>query len=288
MNPASPLRTLLAIGRVAGLPTVWSNCLAGWWLGGGGNYWKLPFLFLGTSALYTGGAFLNDAFDEEFDRQRRAERPIPTGRISASRVWRLGFGQLALGIVLLFFCGKVAAVAAVLLALSILLYDWAHRLFIASPWLMGACRFWVYAIAGATGMGGLNGFVVFCGAALAIYVVGLGCVARKENGRRAVPLWPLPLLAAPIMLALLMNAGEYSHPAGWVSLVLGLWVARCVRPVIFQDETSPGWIVANLLAGIMFVDWLSVAPQLPPATGAIVFLALFGLAKWLQKSVPSA
>ena len=121
MNSAPHIRTLLVLGRVSNLPTVWSNCLAGWWLGGGGHYWKLPFLLLGVSLLYTGGAFLNDAFDEEFDRQRRAERPIPTGRISASRVWRLGFGQLALGIVLLFFCGKVAAVAAVLLALSILL-----------------------------------------------------------------------------------------------------------------------------------------------------------------------
>jgi hypothetical protein len=68
-------RTLLVLGRVSNLPTVWSNCLAGWWLGGGGNFWKLPFLLLGVSALYTGGMFLNDAFDAEFDRQRRAGTP---------------------------------------------------------------------------------------------------------------------------------------------------------------------------------------------------------------------
>ena len=41
--------------------------------------WELPLLFLGVSALYTGGIFLNDAFDADFDRQRRAERPIPFG-----------------------------------------------------------------------------------------------------------------------------------------------------------------------------------------------------------------
>ena len=29
---ASQLRTLLILGRVSNLPTVWSNCLAGWWL----------------------------------------------------------------------------------------------------------------------------------------------------------------------------------------------------------------------------------------------------------------
>ena len=43
-----PLRALLALSRVSHLPTVWSNCLAGWWLGGGGNFAKLPLLFLGV------------------------------------------------------------------------------------------------------------------------------------------------------------------------------------------------------------------------------------------------
>src|SRR2546429_470557 len=51
------LRTLLVLGRVSNLPTVWSNCLAGWWLGGGGNIDKLPFLLEGATFLYTGGMF---------------------------------------------------------------------------------------------------------------------------------------------------------------------------------------------------------------------------------------
>src|ERR1035437_4124158 len=215
MNSAPQFRTLLVLGRVSNLPTVWSNCLAGWWLGGGGNYWKLPFLFLGMSLLYTGGMFLNDAFDEDFDRQRRAERPIPTAKISAQLVWRFGFGQLATGILLLLFCGKVAAGAAILLALFILLYDFTHKFFTASPWLMGACRFWVYVIAGAAGVDGLNGFPIFCGAALAFYVVGLSYVARRENSRGAVPFWPLLLLTVPILLAVTMNVGEFRLRAVW-------------------------------------------------------------------------
>jgi len=51
------LHTLLILGRVSNLPTVWSNCLAGWWLSGGGNFWKLALLLAGASALYTGGMF---------------------------------------------------------------------------------------------------------------------------------------------------------------------------------------------------------------------------------------
>ena len=287
MNSAPHIRTLLVLGRVSNLPTVWSNCLAGWWLGGGGNYWKLPFLLLGVSLLYTGGMFLNDAFDEEFDRQRRAERPIPTGKISAKLVWRFGFGQLAIGAMLLLLCGKVAAVAAIFLALFIVLYDFTHKFLTASPWLMGACRFWVYIIAGAAGADGLNGFPIFCGAALAFYVVGLSYVARRETSRSPVPFWPVLLLAAPILLALAMNAGEFRQTAIGISIVLALWIIRCLRTIFLGGEINVSWLVSNLLAGIVFVDWLAVAPVIPHPMSAIVFLALFGLTKWLQKFVPA-
>ncbi|HEV2694256.1 MAG TPA: UbiA family prenyltransferase [Verrucomicrobiae bacterium] len=287
MNLSPQLRTLLVLGRMSNLPTVWSNCLAGWWLGGGGNYWKLPFLLLGMSVLYTGGMFLNDAFDEEFDRQRRAERPIPSGKISAPEVWRLGFGQLGAGIFLLLFCGKVAAVCAVLLALTILLYDFTHKFFTASPWIMGACRFWVYVIAGSIGPAGLNGAPVFCGLALAFYIVGLSYVARRESFRGPVPHWPLVLLAAPIVLAWMMNVGAYRTAALWIAALVALWVGRCVKSTFGGGEQNVGWIVTNLLAGITFVDWLAVAPLMALWVSTAVFLALFGLTKWFQKFIPA-
>jgi 4-hydroxybenzoate polyprenyltransferase len=283
----SALRTLLVLGRVSNLPTVWSNCLAGWWLSGGGNFWKLPLLFFGISFLYTGGMFLNDAFDAEFDRQRRPARPIPSGKISAELVWRFGFGQLALGIFLLLFLGKLAAVLAFVLAIFILIYDALHKVITVSPWLMGACRFWVYVIAGTTGIYGLNGWPIFCGAALALYVVGLSYVARRESFRGPIPFWPLLLLAAPIILAMLMNAGEFRSSAIWISIVLALWIVRGVRTVFLGGEINVGGIVANLLAGIVFVDWLAVAPQISHTTSAIIFLTLFALTNFLQKFVPA-
>ncbi len=292
-NTTPLIRTLLVLGRVSNLPTVWSNCLAGWWLGGGGNIWKLPFLLLGLSLLYTGGMFLNDAFDAEFDRQRRKERPIPSGKISAARVGLFGFSQLVLGILLLFFCGKVAAAAAVILALLILLYDATHKLFTASPWLMGACRFWVYVTAGATGADGLNGFAIFGGAALALYVTGLSYVARRESVRGRVPLWPLVLLIAPVVLAMMVNAGDFRRPTMWISAIVLLWVARCVRFVFSGGEVNAGWIAANLLAGIPLVDWLAAAPQFAFGPhrehwlSLVIFPVLFGLTKWLQRFVPA-
>ena len=288
MNSAPQLRTLLVLGRVSNLPTVWSNCLAGWWLGGGGNYWKLPFLLIGVSLLYTGGMFLNDAFDADFDRQRRPERPVPSGKISAPLVWRYGFGQLVTGIFLILFCGQLAAGAAFFLAVFILLYNFSHKFFTASPWLMGACRFWVYVIAGAAGARGLNGWPIYGGAALGLYVVGLSYVARRESFRAAVPHWPLLPLAAPIILSLLMNVGGARLAAIGLSLLLALWIFYCARTVFFGGELNVGYIVSNLLAGIVLVDWLAVAPLNPHWLGVpLLFLALFGGTLWLQKFVPA-
>ena len=93
MTPPSKLRALLVLGRVSNLPTVWSNCLAGWLLGGGGEWNRFAELCGGATLLYVGGMYLNDAFDAEFDAEYRRERPIPSGVISRGSVWRLGQGR---------------------------------------------------------------------------------------------------------------------------------------------------------------------------------------------------
>jgi len=280
------LRTLLVLGRVSNLPTVWSNCLAGWWLGGGANFDKLPLLFLGASALYTGGMFLNDAFDADFDRHRRAERPIPSGAISLAAVWRWGWAWLALGLLCLTMLGKTTGALAVALAICIVIYDAAHKAFTTSPWLMGACRLGVYIVAGSTGAWGLNGWPIWCGLALAVYVAGLGYVAQRETFRKRIPCWPLALLVAPILLAALMDTGESRMPGVWLSLVLALWTAYCARTVFQPAEANVSRIVSGLLAGIVIVDWLAVAPDCPHWL-SYVFLILFGITLWLQRFVPA-
>jgi UbiA prenyltransferase family len=280
------VRTLLILGRVSNLPTVWSNCLAGWWLSGGGNYWKLPLLLLGASALYTGGMFLNDAFDVDFDRQRRSTRPIPSGAITEEWVWIYGWSWLALGIFFLIFCGKLAGALAVVLAICIVIYDVTHKVITASPWLMGLCRFWVYVIAGTTAEYGLDGWSIWGGAALALYIIGLSYVARRESFRGPVPYWPLLFLAAPVILAMLMDVEDARTPANYISAALVLWVLWCVRTVFFGGEIVVARIVSGLLAGIVIVDWLAVVPQCPIALG-IVFVVLFAATLFFQRFIPA-
>jgi hypothetical protein len=281
------LRALLALSRVSHLPTVWSNCLAGWWLGGQGNYAKLPQLFLGVSALYIGGMFLNDAFDADFDRQRRTERPIPSGAISLAAVWYWGLGWLGLGALCLTAVGKTTGVLTAILLVCIILYDATHKVVTASPWLMGVCRFWVYVIAGSAGATGVNGEPIWCGVALAGYVVGLGYLGQHESSRRRVPYWPLAMLLAPGVFAQGLNAAENRAPAPWLSLLLVLWIALRARTIFQATETSIGHIVSGLLAGIVFVDWLALAPFCPQWLSA-VFLILWGATLALQRLVPAA
>jgi 4-hydroxybenzoate polyprenyltransferase len=264
---------------------VWSNCLAGWWLGGHGNTGNLPFLLAGATLLYAGGMYLNDAFDVDFDRQHRKERPIPSGAISFAAVCQLGLLWLALGVACLFWVGIATGVLAVTLVISILIYDAVHKVFTFSPLLMGWCRFLVYLVAASTSVRSDLGWPVWCGLALAAYVAGLSFIARRESARGRIESWSLALLAAPIVLALFMNADGYRKSAAWLSLVLGVWILRCLRRVLWTPERNIGRTVAGLLAGIVFVDWLAAADA--PHELGIVFVVLFVLALVFQRFVPA-
>lgn len=279
------LRTLLVLGRTSNLPTVWSNCLAGWWLGGHGNIENLPFLFAGVTFLYLGGMYLNDAFDVDFDRLQRKERPIPSGAISFAAVCKLGLLWLALGVACLFWVGLITGALAVILVIAILIYDAVHKVFTFSPLLMGCCRFLVYLVAASTATGNETGWPVWCGLALGAYVVGLSFIARRESTRGPAEYWPLMLLAAPIALAFFMNTGSHRKPAAWLSLVLGVWILRCLRRVLWTSGRNLVRAVAGLLAGIVFVDWLAAADA--PRELGFVFVALFCLALLFQRFVPA-
>ena len=147
-------KSLLLLGRVSNLPTVWSNCLASWLLAGGTllettDLQRFSWLIVGATLLYLAGMFLNDAFDVRFDKEHRTERPIPSGAISDKAVWVWGIIQMVLGLGCLIWIGPVVAVCAFALAGSVLWYDWIHKRIAWSPLIMGLCRLSLYVLAGA-------------------------------------------------------------------------------------------------------------------------------------------
>ncbi len=279
------LRTLLILGRTSNLPTVWSNCLAGWCLAGRGNAEHLPLLLAGATLLYLGGMFLNDAFDANFDAEYRRERPIPSGAMTVKAVWRLSFLLLVAGVACLFDIGTITGIVGVLLLICIVTYDAVHKMITVSPVLMAACRFLLYPLAASAAADGINGWAVWCGFALAAYVIGLSYIARKETTHVELQCWPSLFLAAPILLALFMNANPFLKNALLISAVLGLWIVRCLRYAFSGMERNLGRTVSGLLAGIVWVDLLAVADVERPL--AIIFLALFLLALFFQRFIPA-
>ena len=279
------LRTLLVLGRVSNLPTVWSNCLAGWLLSGGGDWTRFALLCFGATCLYVGGMYLNDAFDAQFDQQHRPERPIPSGSISVNQVWALGLGWLGVGTGTLFLFPRTTIIFTLLLAVSIFVYDAVHKIFAFSPVLMAACRLFLVLVAASCGENGVIGLAIWSALVMAAYIIGLSYIARKESTIASLRYWPCVCLAAPLVLALVVNRGEYQIRAVLLVLVIALWILRCLRFVLWSSQRNIGLGVSGLLAGIPLLDLLSVWPG-PPAIAA-VFLGLFLLALVFQRFVPA-
>ena len=289
------LKALLLLGRVSNLPTVWSNCLGAWLLAGGAllesaDLQRFAWLIAGSTLLFLAGMFLNDAFDVQFDREHRPERPIPSGDITAKAVWALGIVQLLLGLGCLVYVNTLATLCALGLAGSILVYDWLHKRTAWSPLIMGLCRLLLYLLAGATATGSLGLTVVLSALALWSYIVGLSNIARRESTGGRLNSWPCWLLSLP--LALVLALPYYQEGADVVSsgvvIAGGLYALWTVRSLLFTFKSmipQHGRTVSGLLAGIVLFDFLLAANQ--NMEMGIVFFGLFGLALLFQRYIPA-
>jgi len=281
----SHLRTLLILGRTSNLPTVWSNCLAGWLIGGGGNWERYILLNLGATLLYLGGMFLNDAVDADWDRQHKNDRPIARGHISTREVWNWSLGLLLVGSLMLVPLGTDTGICGVLLLLFIVLYDVFHKGLSWSPVLMCLCRFFLILAAASVGVAGITGLSVWSATVMACYVAGLSYLARSESIPGVLRYWPLVLLAAPVVLAFLINDTSHQLTGLAFSLVLIAWVTWRLWFTYGHEKPMIGKTISGLLAGIVLVDLLSVLGG--PFPLPMVFIGLFGLALLFQRHIPA-
>jgi len=279
------MRTLLILGRVSSLPTIWSNCLAGWWLSGGGNWLSLVWVTFGCSLLYVAGMFLNDAFDAQYDRQRRVTRPIPSGAITEREVWSWGLGLLVLGIICLAVMGLVPAILTLFLVGTILVYEAIHKAVALAPVLMAFCRCLVYLIGASVAARGIAGLAIWSSLALGAYVVGVSYLARKADTQLSMEYWPLLFLAAPFFLAWLVNEKVIFHPVGVIFVGLIVWVLLALRLALWSTVRNIGYGVSMLLAGIPLVDCLAVGEPTHPISW--LFVAWFLLVLVLQQRIPA-
>jgi hypothetical protein len=280
------LSTLLRLGRISNLPTVWTNVLAGSVIAGGGqNPGEVALIMTAMTAFYVGGMYLNDFFDRAIDARDRPGRPIHAGEIHAIAVALIGFGLLATGIVLMIPFGLVAILWSALLAGVIVLYDVWHKGNALSPVLMGLCRALVYVGSGVAVTGHTSHATIVGAVALASHVAGITYAAKQESLDRIGTLWPLALLAVPLFIAL---------PAifsGWLVIVafLLLLAADAVAIRLLVRRAVPGAVpaaVSRLIAAICLVDALAIA--LAGCGVLLVVICALGdpLTRLFQKSIP--
>jgi UbiA prenyltransferase family len=282
--PAAPLGTLLRLGRVSNLPTVWTNVIAATALAGGDPLSpRAALVLLAMTIFYVGGMYLNDAFDREIDARERPTRPIPAGVIAASTVFAIGFGLLGGGLALMALCGAPALITGLVICGAIVFYDMHHKGNPLSPVLMSLCRLLVYIGAAAATVGSVPAAVWIGGIALAAHVVGLTYAAKQESLNRIERLWPLAILALPLIVALATMTGQPWTVPFWLALAAVDWLAverlrRRARP-----DAVPS-AVAMMIAAICLVDAMLVAAVSLPA--ALVCACGYGATRLAQRVVP--
>lgn len=245
------LHRLLTLARVSNLPTVWSNCLAAWFISGAEPSWRMLWLLGGASLLYAAGCTLNDAFDAKWDAQHRPERIIPSGALSRRSVWIIGLVEMAAGLALIFAGGVSAWGAPVALAAGILLYDAWHKQSPLSVIIMGACR-WLLYLTAAAAAGGMMKPVMICGGVLWLYIIVLSLVARGEAKRTTVtPRTRELLLLVPAAVALAAWANGSAGRELWAPALIALAGIGLLTPA--TDAPVGAW-VNRLLAAIPVVD----------------------------------
>src|SRR6202171_4934472 len=195
---APSAQTLLKLGRVSNLPTVWTNVIAGATIAStAATVADIATVGLAMTAFYVGGMYLNDFFDREIDARERPGRPIHTGDIGAAAVSTIGFALLAAGVAFLAPFGLFTVIWGLALAVAIVLYDAWHKGNRFAPVIMGLCRALVYLGTGAAVSGNVLPALIVAATALAAHVIGLTYAAKQENLNNIGRLWPLAVLAGP-------------------------------------------------------------------------------------------
>jgi hypothetical protein len=283
---APSAQTLLRLGRVSNLPTVWTNVIAGATIANAAvNLVDVALVGLAMTAFYVGGMYLNDFFDRDIDARERPGRPIHAGDISAGAVSAIGFALLAVGTALLARFGLLTVLWGLALAAAIVLYDAWHKGNVFAPVIMGLCRALVYLVTGAAVSGEIR-FALIAGAmALAAHVIGLTYAAKQENLNQVGRLWPLAILAGPLLLAV------PGISSGWLVVVgcLLLGAADIAAVRLLGRRAAPDAVpraVSMLIAAICLVDALAVAQPGGGILLACICASGYPLTRLFQKVIP--
>jgi 4-hydroxybenzoate polyprenyltransferase len=203
--------------------------------------------------LYAGGVVLNDYFDRDLDAVERPERPIPSGRVPATRAAMLGIALLVAGVLAASQATRDALFVAAAIAALVLLYDArTKRHPIVGPVNMGLCRglnllLGVSAVPAAVWVGWPIALFSL------VYIAAVTTVSRGEvhGGRTtAATLALISLVGVVIGLLALASSATTGRIAG---IVLVAALAYRVLPPFWRVVKEPQPIVIRraVRAGVL-------------------------------------
>jgi 4-hydroxybenzoate polyprenyltransferase len=221
----------LQLMRPANVATALADVLAGYAIAGFGHRRLLLWLLVSTACLYAGGVVLNDFFDRDLDRVERPERPIPSGRVSATSAGTLGAFLLVVGIAAAAMANPVAGLIACAIAALVVLYDaWGKHRAVFGPVNMGSCRALNLLL-------GVSAVPVALSAAWPVALVPLVYIAAVTAVSRGEVLGGTREVAAFALISLSLVLGALVG----LSAVAGSWVGVLLTAALGVRVAPPFW-----------------------------------------------
>jgi 4-hydroxybenzoate polyprenyltransferase len=308
---SSPWRAYFELLRLPAVFTAIADVMMGYLVTRGSLHPPQVFCVFATisALLYLSGMVLNDVFDAKLDAVERPERPIPSGRIARSRAATIGWGMLALGVILALHIAHHTeipriAIVTISLAACIVAYDAIMKKTILGPIAMGGCRTLNVLLGMSLAASAVDPNVVrpwspaewAIAAGIGIYIAGVTIFARTEA--RESSRW---LLAAGVfvMLAGIITALRATseleqatsgimglRPSSWpiaaavIALMLTLPIGLAItRP----DAKSVQFAVRRALRTLIILD-MAVASTCSPQLFVLAFLGLLVLMLALERA----
>ena len=286
--------TMLKLGRMSNLPTIWTNTAVGLAFAGLlTNYTLAIIAMVAMSLMYIGGMFLNDAFDAKWDAQHNATRPIPSKETTVEEAAAFGSLFFLAAILLIVTIAREeqiisALISAVGLIVCILIYDWKHKAWSFSAWIMGACRLLVYVTA-ADLLSNSGWPVLAIGACVMAYIAGITYLARSEHLNQMNSMWPIALLYCPTATVIYFASITNNFSIILLATLLAtiFWTLYSIRSLMPGETRNIGKAISNLLAGICLLDasFLFLLDQVILGRFALV---AFILCLLLQRKIPAS
>ena len=304
--------TLLAYLRLFRLPNVFTamaDVTMGFLFVGGSVDLLIPFVCLvaASSLLYVSGMVLNDVYDIEVDARERPFRPLPSGQISLGWATWLGYEMLLVGVALAWVAGYIypdqvainwrSGVVALILAISIVLYDAVLKKTVVAPVVMGGCRFFNVLLGMSIASGNVDAEIwrlafdsseLIVAAGIGVYIIGVTWFARnetRENSGGQLLIGVGMMAAGLVLLASYPHFGDganrlqFKMDLLWPMLIILIGftiIRRCLTAALNPQPQRIQAAIKQCILSLIMLDasvCLSVRPNEPHwAIGVVALL----------------